>query len=149
MDHIVLRAAMSGRVNNMKTLKFFIPGNPVSKGRPRFVRIKRFVKTYTPEKTEKWERLVALISAKQRFQRELPTCPLRATMTFYLPRPKSLPKKTEHHTKKPDLDNLIKSVIDGMQGVLFYSDSQIYMVNALKMYSVKNQGVAVELIYAE
>jgi Holliday junction resolvase RusA-like endonuclease len=40
----------------------------------------------------------------------------------------------EKHTKKPDLDNVIKSVIDGMDKIVFDNDSQITSIHATKVY---------------
>ena len=61
--------------------------------------------------------------------------PLRLTMSFYLPRPKSLPKKVTHHIKKPDVSNLLKSVEDAMKGILYRDDSQIVEVFVRKNYN--------------
>ena len=39
------------------------------------------------------------------------------------------------HTKKPDLDNLVKLVLDAYNGVLYDDDSQIISLSLSKMYS--------------
>lgn len=36
--------------------------------------------------------------------------------------------------KKPDIDNLIKFILDAGNGFLFYDDSQIYEISAKKIY---------------
>jgi Holliday junction resolvase RusA-like endonuclease len=41
---------------------------------------------------------------------------------------------TEKHTKKPDLDNVVKCVIDGMDKIVFDNDSQITSIHATKVY---------------
>ena len=41
---------------------------------------------------------------------------------------------SEKHTKKPDLDNLIKICLDGMNGIIFKDDSQITSIHATKVY---------------
>jgi Holliday junction resolvase RusA-like endonuclease len=56
--------------------------------------------------------------------------------SFYLPRPKSAYRVAKkgvsvrsglslYHTQKPDLDNLVKLVLDSCNGVVFGDDSQI------------------------
>ena len=65
---------------------------------------------------------------------------------FYLLRPKSLPKKIEHHVKKPDLDNLMKAIKDALKGVCYRDDSQIISVTATKKYTSLNPGVAIEIM---
>lgn len=41
---------------------------------------------------------------------------------------------SEKHTKKPDLDNVIKSVIDGMDKIVFENDSQFTSIHATKVF---------------
>ena len=41
---------------------------------------------------------------------------------------------TEKHTKKPDLDNVVKICLDGMNGIVFKDDSQITSIHATKVY---------------
>ena len=38
-------------------------------------------------------------------------------------------------TKKPDIDNIMKAVLDALNGVAYYDDSQVCKVNFMKMYS--------------
>jgi Holliday junction resolvase RusA-like endonuclease len=40
----------------------------------------------------------------------------------------------EKHTKKPDLDNVAKAIIDGMNGIIFKDDSQITSLHVTKVY---------------
>jgi crossover junction endodeoxyribonuclease RusA len=63
------------------------------------------------------------------------TGPVRLLVAFYLPRPKSLPKKVLHHVKKPDLDKLVRSVKDGLTRVAWKDDSQVVDVKAIKRYA--------------
>ncbi len=60
--------------------------------------------------------------------------PLAVTLAFTLPRPKSLPRRVEHHIRRPDLDNLVKAVKDALRGVFYRDDSQIIMLAATKAY---------------
>jgi crossover junction endodeoxyribonuclease RusA len=69
-------------------------------------------------------------------------------LAFRLPRPKALPKaKLTPHTKKPDLDKLIRAVLDALSGVLFTDDSQVVQLTCSKRYAALGEapGVAVRL----
>lgn len=67
---------------------------------------------------------------------------LEAFIYVTFPVPASYSKKrteaclneTEKHIKKPDLDNVVKSVIDGMDKIVFDNDSQIMSIHATKVY---------------
>lgn len=69
---------------------------------------------------------------------------IKVDMLFCLPIPQSVTKKrrldmiggVERHTKKPDTDNLIKAVLDALNGVAYEDDAQIVMIAARKCYSV-------------
>jgi len=59
--------------------------------------------------------------------------PLSVNLVFVLPRPKSR-RKDVHHTVKPDLDNLIKWILDVANGILWEDDKQITSVGSTKIY---------------
>jgi Holliday junction resolvase RusA-like endonuclease len=70
----------------------------------------------------------------------------RITVDFYLPIPASFSAKKRRelagkpHKRKPDLDNMVKAVIDG----LYEADSHIHDIRARKLYD-DGQGARVEL----
>lgn len=66
--------------------------------------------------------------------RDIFVAPLEVTLEFFLPKPKSLPKKTTQHVKKPDIDKLVRAALDPMSGILFQDDSQIVSLHASKQY---------------
>lgn len=45
---------------DMKQIRFTIPGKPFGKQRPKFSRAGAYVKTYTPKETTSYENLVKL-----------------------------------------------------------------------------------------
>jgi Holliday junction resolvase RusA-like endonuclease len=120
-----------------------IDGTPVPKGRPRFARVGGFVRTYTDAKTVNFETHVKLAAKVAMGASEPWTCPIDAYLYFALTIPASASKKakqamsdgTTMHTKKPDLDNLIKSVLDGLKGTVFMDDGQIVNIHSTKVYS--------------
>jgi Holliday junction resolvase RusA-like endonuclease len=114
---------------------------------------------YTPQKTASYENLVRLAFLEQNKGAEPEKGPVQIEMTFYFAPPKSAywPVNSKHngelkvgwwlrkHTSKPDRETLGKAVLDGLNGVAFVDDSQIWRVTASKMYHGKPY-VAVTLI---
>ena len=121
----------------MNELKIVIPGIPIAKKRPRFVRRNNFVGTYNPQETEegRW-----ILNARQFITEQIPRgIHVSLDCHFYMPIPASTSKKKRqelhYHTKKPDLDNLIKFVKDCLNGELWHDDGQVSKVVAWKVYS--------------
>ena len=62
-------------------------------------------------------------------------CAVHVGIRFWLPRPKSLPKRVVHHLKKPDLDKLGRAVLDGLtDGGAWLDDSQVVKLILEKRY---------------
>ena len=124
------------------TTEFTIPGTPQAKQRPRFSRRGSYVTSYTPEMTVNYENLVKVSWANANADMKL-TGALGAEVKLFFPIPKSVSKKkrlameigTVYHTKKPDVDNCLKSIFDALNGIAYDDDSQIVAVTAAKFYS--------------
>ena len=122
---------------------FDIPGQPVAKGRPRFARRGAFVSTYTPKKTEVYENLVKAAAFTAMAGRSPLVCPVILHVVINLQIPVSWSKRKQAKaaigevaaTKKPDADNVLKSVKDGVNGVVWRDDSQVIQVMLTKRYS--------------
>lgn len=129
-------------------IKFTTPGTPVAKARPRVTRYA----TYTPQKTKDYENLVKW-SYKSKHKYKLFKCDLRIDITFFMQIPKSTSKKerqailkeNRHHSKRPDIDNLIKSITDALNGLAYEDDNQIVEIEAKKYYS-ENPRTEVKII---
>ncbi len=87
-----------------------IPGNPIPKGRPRAT-IKGRV--FTPPRTRDYEELVGQYAALK-WRREPTKARLFVSLRFY-----------RENERRADFDNLAKSVMDGLQGIVYADDSQI------------------------
>ena len=100
---------------------------------------------YTPKETQQWESHVAESARAQLLSVEvegddftLPVSEVRvlANLRFNLDKPVSYPKRVVHATKKPDLDNLVKAVLDGLvQGRVLEDDNCITDMMVSKRYS--------------
>lgn len=129
----------------MNKLKLIIPGEPCAQGRPRFTKIGGHVKAYDPAKSRSYKAFVKYIVADEaQKQGWLYTeLPISVEVKAYLPIAASKPKKfkaaalagAEKPTKKPDVDNLFKTVTDAMSGILYKDDKQITKAVIEKAYS--------------
>ena len=54
----------------------------------------------------------------------------------------AIKSREELFTKKPDLDNLAKSILDGMSGTVFVDDAQIVYMSLQKEYADRDYVVA-------
>ena len=64
-------------------------------------------------------------------------------ITFHLPKPKTV--KRLWPTVKPDLDKLVRAVLDAGTGVLWVDDAQVRFIEARKIYAVTVPGVYVNV----
>ena len=124
-------------------IKFTVPGQPKGKQRPRVCRINGRSVAYTPRQTIEYENLIRAsytAISKAKFERNLP---LEISILALFPIPKYASKKTKElmingyifPTKKPDGDNIIKAILDALNGVAYRDDSQICRVYFEKMYA--------------
>lgn len=121
-------------------MRIVIKGEPVGKGRPRFSQYS----VYTPKKTETYEQLVYLSFRSQvrqpMFEKSVP---IRCEITACFGIPKSTSKKNREAmlngkirpTKKPDIDNIEKIILDALNKKAFYDDSQVVEIEVKKIYS--------------
>ena len=107
-----------------------IPGKPVPKARP-FVR--KDGRVFTPKETAVFEQAVRLHAMATMKGHKILTGPIRLSVTAFFSIPKSwtLSQKAKamsgalRHTKRPDLSNIIKSVEDALNGIVYADDAQI------------------------
>lgn len=133
---------------------FTVIGPPTGKGRPR---VTREGHAYTPKATVEYENLVRLEYHRQcgdcMFGREVP---LDVRIFAYFPIPKSTSKKKRNcmmnHTvrpmKRPDADNVCKAILDSLNGIAYYDDSQVVDCQIRKFYD-DNPRVTVKIISLE
>lgn len=122
---------------------FIVPGSPHGKGRPQFSTIGGKARARTPEKTVIYENLVKLEYQRTWGDTRFPDdAALLVEINAYFDIPKSASNKrkqamrsgVERPTKKPDSDNIIKSVCDSLNGIAYRDDAQIVEVVFRKFY---------------
>ena len=109
--------------------QLFIPGNPVPKGRPR---LGKHGNVYTPAKTKSYEEYIGWKYKEADgilFDGEI-----GIRLIFV--------RETKHRV---DLDNLIKSILDGLNRVAWDDDSQIIFLEAALTFNKHRPGVNIEI----
>lgn len=119
----------------MKTVTFVVFGEPEGKQRPRKGKCGHF---YTPYKTKVYEdkvRRAYLVAAKGKYFQGMITI----GMTAYYRIPKSWTKKKKQQAEageigptKPDIDNVLKAVMDGLNGVAYDDDCMVCDLHHVK-----------------
>lgn len=133
-----LREARKPAVTNLEPVRFFVAGVPIPKGSAKaFVVGSRAVVTHDNAKTKPWQRAIA---AKARSEAPgLMEGAVKVELQFDLPRPKSHGKPgrkswASEHVTRPDLDKLVRTVLDALTGIVWRDDSQVVEVVARKGY---------------
>jgi Holliday junction resolvase RusA-like endonuclease len=106
----------------------YIPEKPIAQPRQRFTKRGAYVRAYTPAKHP--------VNAYKKAIKEAYNGPLFKNPTVSITFMISIKsKKLGIHTKKPDLDNLAKSVLDALNGIAWADDSNIHTLHLKKVYS--------------
>ena len=115
---------------------FIVPGPAKAKERPR---VGKGGRIYTPNGTHKYEKLVRECygnnkSFKDKF--------IKIKIIFWFEIPKSYSKQKRQdcaegfiRPSRADIDNYIKSVLDGLNKVAYADDRYIYKIEAEKRYT--------------
>ena len=117
-------------------MKIIINGKPKGKGRPRFYR----GHAVTPKPTREYEQLIKSMWVNSMLDGEI-----KVKIDIFYPLDSKANKaqkelmlaNTVRPKKKPDVDNVIKIVLDALNGVAYNDDAQVIEVIANKYYSDK------------
>lgn len=128
---------------------FVVPGAPRGKGRARFSG--KTGTHYTPVSTRAYEQTIGRMAAVAMRGKEPFTGPLHLEMRAHFQIPQYWPAAKRgaalrgelRPTSKPDLDNILKSLSDGMQNIVYSDDAAIVSVSCSKVYGAGEPFVAV------
>jgi Holliday junction resolvase RusA-like endonuclease len=134
--------------DDLNFVEFFVGGEPVPQGSTKSFYIKkldRVVTTHGNKNTNRWRERIAheaqctdegrpctFFSDDRRLGYDV-------QLAFVFTKPKSTPKKYKLNTKRPDLDKLIRAVLDGITNVLIPDDALVVSITASKSYGDANQ----------
>ncbi len=124
-------------------VRFIVPGEPKGKARPRvFTNKEGKSQAVTPQNTLSYENLVRWVFTNTMEARKLQG-EIEAKIVAMYPIPKNMTKKNRqlidegklHPTKKPDLDNVAKIILDSLNKIAFDDDSQVIRLIVEKHFS--------------
>lgn len=122
----------------MSMVYFFVAGKVQGKARPRFS--SRSGTVYTPGKTKSYERQIAEAYEAQNGPCFHGGVAVMIDAVFQIPKSWTHAKKAEAAAGKlppgkPDIDNILKVVLDGLNGIAYEDDKQVVLVQCRKTYS--------------
>ena len=125
-------------------MKITIPIEPVSQLRPRATSRGGHTRVYDPPKVKTYKDSVRAFLKDYPIKR-FSDVELDVKAKFYLPVQKNISKKERERKlshkvrpcKKPDIDNLQKSLLDALNGIVWDDDAKITHIEAWKFYSEK------------
>ena len=120
-------------------VKFHINTRPTPKQRPR---LGKGGKVYTPNSTKVFEQICKL-SYGNRYYFDKEYISIKIVFKFKVPKSYSKKKYSEAIEGKirpstNDIDNLLKSVLDGLNGKAWKDDRYIYSIEAEKIFADKD-----------
>ena len=127
---------------------FLVRGIPAPKGSMTAFKTgdgRPFVTHSKTKNLKEWQAAVQFV-----MQSEWQGEPLRGAvaigLSFRMLRPKSAKKNAYYMAKRPDIDKLVRAVLDGMTGIVFIDDGQVSQLTAIKHYeSDTGPGVYIEV----
>jgi Holliday junction resolvase RusA-like endonuclease len=140
---------MADRHGNVTSLEVSVSGTPRALSRPRMVyRNVNHPRVFNPDSAHLRRFRAALLQVTG--ADSLPIFPrnthLRLDLLFEIPRPNShftrqgrLKPNTPCFPTDTDIDNLVKFVMDAMQGVVFFDDRTIVIISAAKVYAQQDR----------
>ncbi|MCR5722022.1 MAG: RusA family crossover junction endodeoxyribonuclease [Lachnospiraceae bacterium] len=108
----------------MYEYKIIIDGDPVGKSRPRFAR----GHAYSPQKNREYEKMINKSYDGLKLEGAV-----NLRLTAYYQKPKKC--KTLYPTKKPDIDNVAKIIMDSLNGVAYDDDKQVINLSIVKRWT--------------
>lgn len=124
---------------------FEIPERAIGKQRPRYSA--KTGRMYTPTATRSFEDKVRwAFTQKYNIATELSEKAFKAKIIAVFEPPKSISKKKKEellqtkagYTKKSDIDNISKIVLDALNGLTYKDDAQVVELEARKEYGEQN-----------
>jgi crossover junction endodeoxyribonuclease RusA len=128
----------SGNLTNGIEKSFFVKGKPVSQGSLKF--IKGHAIHVKGRELALWRGTIAAMARSTNITKI--QVGVEMELLFIFNKPKTV-KRNEPYVR-PDLDKLIRAVLDGLTGVAYEDDQQVVRITAQKAYG-ETEGVYVKI----
>ena len=120
-------------MNTLGGVTFTVDTAPVPMSRPRVLKTGR---TYIPERVRNYMAMVG-VRAREAYPvgKEPIEQPVFVRLAFYC-----------KDKRRRDIDNLVKSTVDGMMGIVFKDDTQVVYIQAWKMIDKESPRAEVDIL---
>ncbi len=131
----------------LDSVTFSVPGAPRGKARPHARAFMGKVQRFKDSKTVAYESLVKLYASDIMENFERIDDPVSVQIDVFI-EPVASTKRAQYAqmiagqimpTKAPDLDNIVKSILDGCNGVVFRDDVLVVKLGATKLYAIDSR----------
>lgn len=123
---------------------FKVPAVPVAQPR---IRATKQGRVYTPAGPVHAFKAAVMAAASEHMDAPILEGPIELWVSLIFPRPKNRIWKTrpmprEPHVKRPDLDNVLKAIMDALKGIAWTDDTQVQWINARKWVAGGDEAAA-------
>jgi Holliday junction resolvase RusA-like endonuclease len=128
----------------------FVPMAPVARPRQRYTQRAGKTISYTPSQHPVHTFKAAIAAAWHNTHSQPFAGPVEMSIIAFFPRPKSLQRKSKPqtrlwHDKRPDIENVAKSVLDALNGLAYHDDSQVASLTMAKYICGNSDTIGVEI----
>lgn len=145
---------------NIPILELAVPGTPQPKGSLKAIPAKnpdgtlRIAMKNDNPKTKEWQDLVSFHATSQMRGQKPYEGAVWLSMLFRITRPRTHFMKggalrkdlLEEHVDKPDVDKLVRCILDALTGICYVDDCQVVTVTATKLYTHGSFGPGLGLV---
>jgi crossover junction endodeoxyribonuclease RusA len=129
-------------------IEFEVFGEPRPQGSMRAISVNGRARVFhdSDKRLRAWRQLVAQAATDALDGHQGYDEPVSVFAEFRLSRPVSKPMRVDHPSWKPDLDKLVRAVLDALEASgAVANDSRVVAVNARKVYARDDQGPGLHL----
>lgn len=126
-------------------MRFVVPGTPKGKARPRVCFKGNRAWAYTPKVTRTYESEIKKHALKSGIKKKVGNVSIEISAIFKIPKSTSKTKSKQmlegqiRPTKKPDMDNIAKTVLDALNGIAYDDDKQVCTLKISRWYGMEEK----------
>lgn len=125
------------------SIEFVVEGTPIPQGSKRHVGNGRMIEANPNLRAWRVVVTAAARQASKGFQFDK-SAGIEVNLSFFMPKPKTV--KRSMPTVKPDLDKLVRAILDGVTDAgLWFDDGQVIKITARKNYTVTTPKVFIKI----